>query len=79
VLLGWTSREPILGPHTHIVTRNGMFRPFALVDGRAAATWGFARGEVTVEPLGRIGRRTSTALELDAADVSRFLAAQPGQ
>ena len=75
LLLGWTSREEILGPHTHLVTRNGMFRPFALVDGRAAATWGFAKGEVTVEPLGRIDKRTAAALELEAADVSRFLIA----
>lgn len=79
VLLGWTSREGILGPHTHLVTRNGMFRPFALVDGRAVATWGYAKGEVTVEPLGRIDKRTATALELEAADVSRFLAVQPGR
>jgi hypothetical protein len=73
VLLGWTSREAILGPHTYIVTRNGMFRPFALVDGCAAATWGFAKGEVTVEPLGRIGKPVAAALELEAADVARFL------
>jgi Winged helix DNA-binding domain len=79
LLLGWTSREAVLGPHTHLVTRNGIFRPFALVDGRAAATWGFARGEVTVEPLGRIGKRAATALKLEAADVSRFLAVQPAR
>lgn len=77
VLLGWTSREAILGPHTHLVTRNGIFRPFALVEGRATATWGYAKGEVTVEPLGRVGKRAATALELEAADVSRFLGPQP--
>lgn len=77
VLLGWTSREAILGRHTHLVTRNGIFRPFALVEGRAAATWGYAGGEVTVEPLGRVGKRVATALELEAADVSRFLGPQP--
>jgi hypothetical protein len=74
VLLGWTSREAIIGPHNHIVTRNGIFRPFALVDGRAVATWRFARGEVTVEPLGRIGKRAGVALELEAVDVQRFMA-----
>src|SRR4029077_497250 len=36
LLLGWTSRERVLGPHTHLVTMNGIFRPFALVKGRAA-------------------------------------------
>ena len=54
VLLGWTSREPILGPHTGIVTVNGLFRPFALVGGRAVATWRMAQGEVALEPFGRI-------------------------
>ena len=37
MLLGWTSREDILGPHTHLVTVNGIFRPFAMVEGRAVA------------------------------------------
>ncbi len=74
LLLGWTSREAILGPHTHLVTRNGIFRPFALVEGRAVATWGFARGDVTIEPLERLGKAAAAALELEAADVSRFLA-----
>jgi len=74
VLLGWTSREPIVGPHEGVVTVNGLFRPFALVKGRAAATWRVADGEVALEPLGRISRRDSRALEIDAADVMRFLA-----
>ena len=74
VLLGWTSREPIVGPHKGVVTVNGLFRPFALVGGRAAATWRVADGEVALEPLGRISRRDAKALEVDAADVLRFLA-----
>ena len=74
VLLGWTSREPILGPHKSIVTVNGLFRPFALVAGRAVATWRLAGGEVALEPLGRLTRRDAEALEADAADVVRFLA-----
>jgi Winged helix DNA-binding domain len=73
VLLGWTSREAILGPHMGIVTVNGLFRPFALVGGRAVAIWRMARGEVALEPLGRITRRDAEALEADAADVVRFL------
>ncbi len=62
VLLGWTSREAILGPHTQLVTTNGLFRPFAMVDGRAVATWKFSNGEVTIEPLGRIPTRVAAAL-----------------
>lgn len=73
VLLGWTSREPILGPHTHLVTMNGIFRPFALVKGRAAAGWKLNRGKVAIEPLGSISKAATAALEADAADVERFL------
>lgn len=73
VLLGWTSRAPILGPHTHLVTMNGVFRPFAMVRGRAAANWKLNRGKVAIEPLGPISKAATAALEADAADVERFL------
>lgn len=73
VLLGWRSREPILGPHTHLVTMNGIFRPFAMVKGRAVASWKLNRGRVAIEPLGRIAKATTAALEADAADVERFM------
>jgi hypothetical protein len=75
VLLGWTSREAILGPHTQLVTINGIFKPFAMVKGRAVATWRLARGKVTIEPLGRIAKKDMAVLEADAADVERFMAA----
>ena len=74
VLLGWASREQIIGPHTSLVTRNGMFHPFALVKGRAVARWRLARGEVTMEPFEPISARAARALEVEAADVTRFLA-----
>jgi Winged helix DNA-binding domain len=75
VLLGWTSREDVLGPHTHLVTINGIFRPFAMVEGRAVATWRLAKGNVSIEPLGRISEATRAALDADAADVERFMEA----
>ena len=73
LLLGWRSREAILGPHRSIVTVNGLFRPFALVRGRAAATWSMPRGEVVLEPFTRLARRDATALATDAEDVVRYL------
>jgi hypothetical protein len=73
VLLGWTSRKDIVGPHRHLVTDNGMFRPFAMVKGRAVATWSMPKGEVALEPLGRISKADRAALERDAEDVERFL------
>jgi hypothetical protein len=73
VLLGWTSREPLLGPHHAVITANGLFRPFALVGGRAAATWSMPGGKVVLEPFRRLSREDEAALEADAADVVRFL------
>ena len=74
LLLGWTSRESVLGPHTQLVTINGIFKPFAMVKGRAVATWRLAQGKVTIEPLGRIAKTANAALAADAADVERFMA-----
>ena len=75
VLLGWTSREEILGDRTELVTVNGIFRPFAMVDGRAVATWKLSKGRVEIEPLARLSREVRAALEEDAADVERFMEA----
>lgn len=74
VLLGWTSREQVLGPHTHLVTLNGVFRPFALVRGRAAANWRLNRGRVAIEPLAELTKKAMAELEADAEDVERFMA-----
>lgn len=74
VLLGWTSREPLVGRHESVITANGLFRPFALVRGRAVATWRLAGGEVRLEPFSRLSRADAAALEADAAGVVRFLA-----
>ena len=73
VLLGWTSREPLLGAHEPAITIGGMFLPFALVRGKAVATWGMPGGEVVLQPFGRLSRADAAALEADAADVARFL------
>ncbi len=75
VLLGWRSREEILGSHHSVVTVNGLFRPFALVRGRAAATWSMPAGKVLLEPFRGLGREDTAALAADAEDVVRFLAA----
>jgi hypothetical protein len=74
LLLGWASRDPIVGPDRRIVTVNGVFRPFALASGRAVATWNIARGQVVLAPFAPLDDRTQAALNVDAADVMRFLA-----
>jgi hypothetical protein len=73
VLLGWTSRAPLLGKSEGAVTVGGMFLPFAIVRGRGAATWKLRGDEVQLEPFGRLSRADRAALEADAADVVRFL------
>ena len=73
VLLGWASLEFLLDAGKAIVAVNGIFRPFALVDGRAAATWSLRDGEVALEPFGRLSREHADALKDEAADVKRFL------
>jgi uncharacterized protein YcaQ len=73
LLLGWRSRAEIIGPHQFLVTINGIFRPFALVKGRAVATWRFAGGKVTIEPLERLTKKALAALEADAEAVREFM------
>ena len=77
LLLGWVSREPILGRYTGVVTVNGIFRPFALVRGRAVATWRLPAGRVDLEPIAPLPRRVEKALEADAVAVERFLGVRP--
>ena len=73
VLLGWTSREPLLGDREAAIVAGGIFRPIALVGGRAAGTWRVRGGEMTLEPFRRLKREEAAALDADARDVVRFL------
>jgi hypothetical protein len=73
LLLGWTSRQPLLGEHEARVVSGGIFRPFALVGGRAVATWRLRAGEVELEPFEGVPPAVARALDADAADVTRFL------
>jgi hypothetical protein len=73
LLLGWCSRDVVVQEHKGIVTTNGIFRPFALVDGRAAALWSIRAGTVEIAPFARLAAADTAALEADARDVERFL------
>lgn len=74
LLMGWASRETVVGAHTSVVTKNGMFWPVAVVDGRVVGTWSLVRGQVALDPLEPIAPESAAALEAEAADVRRFLA-----
>jgi hypothetical protein len=73
VLLGWASREWLLDSHKAVITVNGLFRPFALVDARAVAVWSMPAGKVVLDPFDRLTRKAATALQADALDVVRYL------
>lgn len=78
LLMGWVEREPILGTASHIVTSNGLFRPFALIEGKAAATWTLPGGRVDLEPFRRFTANERETLEGEARDVRRFLGVEAG-
>ena len=62
-----------MGPHGRLIAVNGLFRPFALVGGRAVATWTMPGGKVALAPFTPLSAPEETALAADAAEVERFL------
>ncbi|MHB1571377.1 MAG: winged helix DNA-binding domain-containing protein [Solirubrobacteraceae bacterium] len=74
VLLGWKSREVLLGDAESLVVSGGVFRAFALVRGRAVATWRLSGGRLELKPFARLAHADHEALKTDASDVARFLA-----
>jgi Winged helix DNA-binding domain len=73
VLLGWASRADIVGEHEPAIVSGGLIRPFAMVRGRAVATWRLDRAGAELEPFGRLPRAAAAALRRDATEVERFL------
>ena len=73
LLLGWDSRDPVVGPHGRLIAINGLFRPFVLVRGRAVGTWSLPGGKVVLVPFAPLPDADAAALAADAAEVERFL------
>ncbi len=73
VLLGWCSREFLVGADQVVFTVNGLFRPFALVGGRAVATWRLTGNEIQMQALRELTSEEATALREDARDVLSYL------
>ena len=78
-LVGWRGREPFLRRADEprvIPTGGGLFRPFATIDGVAAATWSARRqGDrvaVRIEPFEPFDADVQAALQIEAEDVARF-------
>jgi hypothetical protein len=73
VLVGWSSRTPVLGEHDANVVSGGLFRGFAMVGGRGVATWRMTDGAVAIAPFAAISDADARALRGDAAALIRFL------
>lgn len=73
LLLGWADRSDVLDGNPQLVTSNGIFRPFALVDGRAVGTWGIPGGRVRLSPFSPWPAALTAELEADGRAVERFL------
>jgi hypothetical protein len=63
----------VVGVHRQLVTDNGLFRAFAMVDGRAVGTWSYADRRVTPTLLEPVPADVVAALEADARAVEAFL------
>ena len=75
LLHGWVARALVTGSHDGRIVSGGLFRPFALVDGRAAALWRLVPGRprVEIEALRALTGAEWQALRDDGEDVIRFL------
>jgi hypothetical protein len=73
LLLGWRSREFVLGSAGGVVTRNGIFRPIALIEGRAAGTWTLRGGKVDLGLWSEPDASVAAALALEASAVEAYL------
>jgi winged helix DNA-binding protein len=73
LLMGWRSREEVLGAHEPRVISGGVFRGFGLAGGHAVGMWRFAGSRIDFEPFGPLAERVAGGFERDAEAVRRFL------
>jgi hypothetical protein len=73
LLMGWRSRQLVLGEHEADVITGGIFRGLAMVGGRAAGTWRFAGRGINLQPFAPFTPEVADALAQEGEAVSRFL------
>ena len=56
ILLGWRSREALLGDDPQVIVNGGMFSQFAIVEGRGVAGWRLRDGRVEIKPWAPVTR-----------------------
>lgn len=77
LVLGWESRDAVLGDHAGRVITGGIFRGFAIAQGRAVATWQIRDRRIAIDPFAPLEGHVRTALEADGAAVLAFLGLGP--
>jgi Winged helix DNA-binding domain len=73
LLLGWSGREEIVGDYQSRLVRGGMTSAFALVDGRAAASWRINGRKIEITPFKAISKGAQSLLDGEAEAVLRYL------
>jgi hypothetical protein len=73
LLLGWRSREEVLGSHGSAIISGGIFRGIGLAGGRAVGAWRFGGAGVDFTPFAPLSDSVARALERDAEALLRFL------
>jgi hypothetical protein len=74
LLLGWSERALVVGPNEARIVSGGLFRPFALIGGRAAGTWSLEGGRVSLDLWdGPPPPSTAATLAREAAAVESYL------
>lgn len=74
VLLGWVSREFVVGDRQAAIVSGGIFRPFAWAGGHPVGVWHIDGSRVVLEPFARLSAADRAALRADGEDVIRYLA-----
>ena len=74
VLLGWCSREFVLGDAEGVVVGGGMIKAIVLIDGHAAGTWTMRSGRPHLHLWKEQTHATTAALEREASAVEAYLA-----
>jgi Winged helix DNA-binding domain len=73
LLLGWRSREDVLGGHESAAISGGVFRGIGLAGGRAVGVWRFDGAGVDFTPFIPLSESVERALARDAEALLRFL------
>ncbi len=73
ILLGWRSRQALLGDDPQVIVNGGMFSQFAIVEGRGVAGWRLRDGRVEIKPWAPVDDDALAALERDGVAVREFL------